>query len=301
MKHKVFLILIFINSLCYGLDRTDIGTATAQFLKLGPGAKPAAMGDSFTAVANDATAVYWNPAGLCDVKSTSVSLMHAAWFGNITNDWVSCACSAPAGTFGFGVQYLSYGSIEQTDYTGLSIGSFNPRDMAFTVSYSRNIAAVRFGISAKYISSTIENTATAFAADAGGIVKLYDDKLSLGIILQNAGTKMKFIDVENQLPTTLRFGLAYYAGKNLLVASDIDFPVDGEIGTGIGFEYRYLLSTGLALAGRAGYNSRAKDVNGLTGLTTGIGVELCSFGFDYAFVPFGDLGITQRISFSYKF
>ena len=70
-----------------GLVFADAGYSSANFLKIGMGARAAAMADSFTAVADDATAIYWNPAGLALVNGTSLSTTHGQWLQGVSNDF----------------------------------------------------------------------------------------------------------------------------------------------------------------------------------------------------------------------
>ena len=69
--------VFMLNDACANFKMSDSGTTTAQFLKLGVGARAIGMGEAYSAIADDPTAIYWNPAGLAAVSEHSVSLMHA--------------------------------------------------------------------------------------------------------------------------------------------------------------------------------------------------------------------------------
>lgn len=290
------------SGICFAASSNDAGTSTAQFLKLGVGARASAMGEAFVGMADDSTAIYWNPAGLCRIEGGSLSLMHAVWFEGITYDWASCAHKiGNLGVFGIGIQALSYGSITGTDTTGLEMSSFNPSDLAVSLSYGNSIKSLLVGVNVKYISSTITNTATAYAADIGLMYPLMNDRLWLGAALQNEGTKMKFINEEDPLPINVKLGGAYALSSNWKVALDANAPVDNDIYFGVGSEYKFKLSGSMSAAGRLGYNTITKDTGGLNGISAGAGFTYLSCSIDYAFVPYGDLGDTQRISVSFKF
>ena len=124
----IFIILLTCCNVSFAsFSKDDAGTSTAQFLKLGAGARASAMGDAFVGISDDATAVYWNPAGLNQIENKSVSLMHGFWFEEIFYDWVSYIHPVEdIGTFWLGVQYLSYGDILETDETGLEGSNFKP-------------------------------------------------------------------------------------------------------------------------------------------------------------------------------
>jgi long-subunit fatty acid transport protein len=282
------------------MSKNDVGTTTAQFLKLGAGARATALGDAFVGIADDATAVYWNPAGLNQIEKKSVSVMHAIWFEEIFYDWASYIQPTKIGTFGVGVQYLSYGKIKETDDTGLDIGNFKPSDIAGTISYARKVSDIMLGVNVKYISSKITKTATAFAGDIGGLYKLMKDRLSVGLAVSNLGTKMKFVDEKDSLPMAVKLGGAYKIKDNWIASLDVTAPNDNALIIGGGTEYNYKLNEKITIAGRTGYNTKTKDVGGLRGLTAGIGGTYLDYSLDYAFVPFGDLGDTHRVSFGMK-
>ena len=280
----------------------DTGTAGAQFLKLGSGARASAMGGAYAGVADDPSAVYWNPAGLNQLNEKSISVTHSIMFEDIYYDWVSCVKPLAGGSVvGIGVQYLSYGRIMETDSTGLDITNFRPNDLAVIGSYGFKIGDIMFGLNAKYISSKIKDTAVAYAADAGTMYKMSGGKLAFGLAVQNIGGKIKFKNEGDRLPLNIRAGGSYLIRENWIVSADANDPVDGKIYFCAGTEYRYGVAKDLVLAGRAGYNTSTQDTGGLNGVTGGIGVNFERYDIDYSFSPFGDLGNIHRISFGLKF
>ena len=295
------VVLMSVPGFC-AFSASDAGTSTAQFLKLGAGARAAGMGGAFAGMADDPTAIYWNPAGLNRMEGRSLSVMHAVWVENITYDWASYAQKVEnLGTFGAGIQYLNYGNITQTDATGLETGSFSPADLAVSLAYARKFKGVDLGVNVKYISSKITQTASAEAVDLGAMYPLMNERLWLGAAVQNMGTKMKFIDEEDPLPMNIKLGGAYAVRPNWKVALDVNAPVDDAVFVGLGTEYGYKINEKMNAEGRLGYNSQAKDTGGLNGISAGVGFTYLGYCIDYAFVPYGDLGNTQRISFSVKF
>ena len=284
----------------------DAGTSTAQFLKLGAGARATAMGNSSVGLSGDSTDIYWNPAGLNGVTGKgSLSVMNAAWFEGISYDWASFAMPYKNwGVFGVGVQYLSYGSIDQMDDTGLQTGSFSPTDMCVSLSYARKFKGIDLGANVKYVSLKILDTAAAYAVDLGAQYKaknLLNNKLTLGCAVQNMGTQIKFIDQSDPLPFNIKVGGAYEIKSNWLAVLDVNAPIDNAVFAGAGTEYVYRVKEKIDLIGRAGYNTENIQTGGMNGVTAGIGVRYAGYCLDYAFVPYGDLGNTQRISLSIGF
>jgi len=284
----------------------DAGTAAAQFLKLGAGARATAMGSSSAGLSGDSTDIYWNPAGLNAITGKgSLSVMNASWFEGISYDWASFAMPYKNwGVFGIAAQYLSYGSIDQLDTTGLQTGSFSPTDMCVSLSYARKFKGIDLGANVKYVSLKILDTAAAYAVDLGAQYKaknLLNNKLTLGCAVQNMGTQIKFIDQSDPLPFNIKVGGAYEIKSNWLAVLDVNAPIDNAVFAGAGTEYVYRVKEKIDLIGRAGYNTENIQTGGMNGVTAGIGVRYAGYCLDYAFVPYGDLGNTQRISLSIRF
>src|SRR5437016_158316 len=62
------------------------GTSSATFLRIGVGARAEGMGETFVAVANDPSAIYWNPAGLASLQRTEIAESHVEWPAQISYD-----------------------------------------------------------------------------------------------------------------------------------------------------------------------------------------------------------------------
>ena len=296
--------LFLCNAGFAAFTNADLGTTSAAFLKLGAGARPAGMGDCYAGVSDDSTAIYWNPAGLSQIsdRNGSLSVMHAVWFEDIYYDWASYALPIKSlGVIGIGVQYLSYGSLQQMDNTGLNTGSFSPTDLAVTASWARDIGGLALGLNLKYISSTIVNTATAYAADLGAMKKFLNDDLTIGCAAQNMGTALKYVKDQESLPFNMKVGGAYKLKSSWMALADINAPIDGPLYYGAGTEYVLNLKGSLDIALRAGYNTRNINTGGINGFTAGFGIKYREYSIDYAFVPYGDLGNTNRISLSVAF
>ena len=298
--------LFYITALCLTisgvshayLSQDDAGTSSALFLKSGAGARSAGMGDAFSAVTGDANSLYWNPAGLSKFNGVSISLMHALWFEDISYEWAALAFSSGGSAFGIGVQYLSYGEIPLTDETGLQTNTFSPTDMSITGAYSLALGNTHLGQSFKYISLKIVNSTYSFAGDFGLLqtIPMGSQKLEVAAVLQNVGPTVKFITDEYPLPQNVKFGLAYYPSNDLIIAADLNFPSDNVMYYGAGLEYGVKLAADSSIALRAGYNSRNISTGTLSGFTAGAGLKFKDYEVNYAFVPFGDLGNTHRIS-----
>ena len=278
----------------------DLGTATAQFLKLGPGARANGMGEAFTAAADDATAIYWNPAGLAKITRQEASFTHAQLFEDIRYEWASYARPTSMGIFAVGVQYLSYGDITARDTTGADNGTISPSDLCATLSYARHLLGVDAGASVKYISSQIQHKATAVAVDAGAQYAL-SPKIALGAVLQNMGSRMTYNNESDPLPFMIRTGAAYHLLENWALTGEAIMPSDSYAYFAAGTEYNQKVGGDIAVALRGGYNGVDKDLGGTKGFALGLGLKYADYAMDYAYTPFGDLGNTNRFSVGVKF
>ncbi len=284
------------------LSSDDVGSTTAQFLKLGIGAKSAGMGNAVTSVNNGTDAIYWNPANLIYIDKKELSFSHTIWFEDVNYEWLAFALpTTEYGVFGFGLQYVSYGTIDKIDNTNTSDGSFSPLDMALYLSYANSYDRLNFGLNLKYIYSKIEESASAIALDLGATYKFDNDKTSIGAALTNLGTSMKFNKESEDLPMLFKIGASHYLLDEWLVSLDLNFPKDNEIYFNFGTQYSIEIAENLDFAFRVGYEGRNKDIPGFNWINLGFGLEYLDYKFDYAFVPYGDIGMTHRFSFGIKF
>lgn len=294
----------FASALCLALvlavgwhaDCLAVGEAGAQFLKIGTGAKAQAMGGAFVALADDASAVYWNPAGLARQADASVMATYGMWFEDMGHHSFAVALPAGGAHWGALICYSPSGDIPKVDVDLAEVGEYDAYDMSGAVAYAGRLgSAVAYGVSAKLIQSKIEDeSATAYAADAGVIYEVGQiSGLRLGAAVQNVGTGLKFIKDEDPLPLTLRAGLAYSLGT-MTVAADVSRPSDNDASVHVGAEY--VMASVLAL--RAGFLTRPEMENAVT---FGLGVSWQRFTVAYAFVPFAEIEDTHHVSAGLSF
>ncbi len=278
------------------------GSSGANFLKIGLGGRAAALGDTYCALANDATAPYWNPAGLSIIKTMKLQTGYTIWLEDINHEFIGYAHPLKKGVIGINLIGLQVDDIdERTDDTEEPISTFNATDLAVICSYGLKITPeISLGGGVRYINEKIkDNTANGLGVDMGVIYKpeLLKD-LILGISLTNIGiTELNFIEEGDPLPTEVRIGGAYQLSPlPLNVGVDLSYPNDNDANIHIGVEY--LLNPIFAI--RLGYKSGPQDVG--SGLSAGIGVTYQYLKFDYAYAPYGDdLGDTHRISVGINF
>jgi len=283
------------------LRASDEGTAAAQILKLGAGSRPAAMGDAYAADSTDAEGLFYNPAGLAAIKGGEAYFTHSLLVESIGLSSLAAAVKTEKlGVIAAGAQYLTYGDIDSTNNNGEADGSYSPKDVVATLGWAQSFGKkLSLGAAVKYISLKISGTASAFAGDVGARWK--EGRLSLGAVYQNLGTKIKFNSESEKLPANLKAGAAYALKNGIKIMADANIPNDADVWFGGGAEWKFKASETVDLALRAGYTNRYKDTGGFNGLTTGVGVNLNgNLGFEYSFVPMGDLGTTHRLGIKYR-
>jgi hypothetical protein len=268
-----------------------VGETGAQFLKIGVGARACAMGEAFAAVADDPSALYWNPAGISQMNSVEITAMQNFWLLDMSYQYLAGTFPSHFGSFGAAIAYSSSGNIPKYENFEKK-GEYSAYDLAVNVAYAKNIGElISPGISLKFIQQKIEaEGASGFAVDLGLLYKAeFIQGMKLGFAVQNLGTKIKFIEQEEPLPFNVKGGIAYKTSP-LTLACDLNKPKDNDLRVNIGAEY--VIREILAL--RAGYNSA-------NSYSAGLGLTWRKLSFDYAFVPYKETDNSHRISVTVKF
>lgn len=307
MQNKAWLCM-FILAVTAGICEARVDTE-ARFLTFGVGARAMGLGEAFTAVADDSTAMYWNPAGLAYQSQKSATLMHNNLYPDIANDmyydgivYVYPVDSKTA--VGMGITYLHSGTHDITQFNPGTqkteiVGSFQTSDLAAFVSYAKRFDnGLSSGMNLKYISSKKYYIhATSYAADFGIMYQTPVEGLKLGAVLKDWGSKMQNVDhyQSDGMPTTFKAGAACQLNENVLLTGEVIKPLyDKFIGGAIGVET--VLTD--RFVGRVGYFSKEKDCHGLT---YGAGIMFDKWQLDFANFPTGALGKTNRVSVTRRF
>ena len=334
--NKFLLLLIgslFIVNI-YGQNK--VGTTAAPFLGIGAGPQAIGMGGAYTAVATDASALYWNPAGASRIGQTQVLIEHTSYLLGTSYDYFAGIVALDENNvIGLSVTDLNYGSedvttVQNPDGTG---EKWSAMDLAVGLSYARNLTD-RFSIggTAKMIRQTIwRESATGWALDAGVLYITPFNDLKIGMEIANFGTDMqmtgqdlyvtydpakslagnnKSIPAEYYtdsypLPLLFRIGLAMdvlHTQDNVItVAVDALHPSDNNQSVNIGAQYAW----NKMVYARVGYKSLGIP-NSQEGLTFGFGLgyELTynlNLRVDYAYEAYGLLQNIQKFSLSLSF
>lgn len=298
------------------------GTSAATFLQLGFGARPIGFAEAFTPVANDVSALYYNPAGLAypginDEKSSAGAYEILASQSLLIEDVRMTQIGLVNRPFGLSVTHLSLGGIEQrTTETIAPEATVGASGLAVGASYARKIGVVGFGVTGKYIRESIASySADSFALDLGALYRFESRPVSVGLDLANMGAPIRYVDQSYALPMIVRLGAAYGLTKDFphALVLQLDKPFGEGVNARLGFEYRGFGPIAL----RAGYRTYSgaqrsaalgKSLGSTTsaladfyGMTLGAGLRTAYGDLDYALVPSGELGTAHRMSYSFNF
>lgn len=278
------------------------GETTATFLTLGVGGRPSAMGEAYAGLAEGVNALAYNPAGVANLDAAEVSAMHAEWLQGLRYEYVAFAYPLSWGTLGGAVRALTAGGFElRTDPDNPSEepeGTFGATDIAVDVSYAYALNGVlAVGANAKVISQKIHNVSATGVAGDVGLYWVPLASLSAGVAARNLGPPITFEEESSPLPMTAEVGLGYRLFNRMLVLGGaVEKPFKDDLLYKGGVEY----SPFEFISGRVGY-LYGLDTQGNTGLTSGLGVNVAGFSFDFAVAPYGGLGTTYRAGFTYAF
>jgi long-subunit fatty acid transport protein len=316
-------------------DVSKKGTTAAPFLSISQGARAAAMGSAFVAVADDWSSLYWNPAGIASLGN-GVVFDHTRWIADIQYNFVGGTVQmGDLGTLGLSLTSSSVGemrvtTITEPDGTG---ETFDVADVAVGVAYGIRLTDnFAIGFNPKFIYQRIwKMSASAFALDVGVRYSTPFDGVVLGMAISNFGEKMQMsgtnalvlydadqastgnngriaAELETErwsLPLNFRVGVAYTPSlgeiHKVILAVDAMHPSDDYESVNIGMEYTFDNFVSL----RGGYKSLFLT-DSEESFTLGFGVRQHLVGnitlmADYCYADFGRLTNVHKITVGMSF
>ncbi len=311
------------------------GTTAAPFLTLSEGSRAIAMGSAQVAAVNDASALFWNPGAIPNLKSNEAFFGYTHWLLSTNVSFAAAVFQQPGvGYWGLAAIVLDYGdmlntTIDQPEGTGLT---FTAQDISLSMIFSRALTD-RFSLGGglKFINQIIwHENARSLAFDLGTLYRTPFHDLTLGFSITNFGLPMRmsgsdlehFYDLEPglygnngkivselktdkfNLPLLFRAGVsvAVISSPSLtwVVAADALHPNDNDeslnVGTEVQFNGRFFL--------RAGYQGLfLSDFEGGVAYGAGINFPLGrgKLKIDYAYQQYGRLNDVQAFSLSLGF
>ncbi|MBH10927.1 MAG: hypothetical protein CMG74_11370 [Candidatus Marinimicrobia bacterium] len=319
----------------YSSEIYNRGSSSSAFLEIGVGARATALGNAYTAVSDDPTTMFWNPAGLSWVDGLQISFNHADWLASTDFENVSLAVPIKVNhTLGIYFTYLNYvqdqkvRTITQPEGTG---EYYAASDFSLGTTYSGKLGKrFSFGFTWKYIRQEIwHEIADGYALDVGIHYKTKYDGLVLGSSISNFGSEMRLngrdltraydadqLNYSNDklnvllktesfpLPLIIRSGLSYskvFSSKSsILLLMDLLHPTNDSESINLGFECTILDIIAL----RTGYHSLF-NTETVAGATFGIGIKsskniFLPFDLDYSYSDWGILQMVHRFSIGFS-
>ena len=275
------------------------GTTAMAFLKIGAGARYAALGDAGAALADDAFAVYWNPARLSEILGRhSLGFQHNAWIAGTAVDEIYYALRWGRHRFGLSSRLLLTDDIPMRGEipTEEPVAYFKAYDFFAGVSYAfvpnRYLAA---GLSYRRLYEKIYlDAAYGHSLQAGLEVNLVPPEISFSATADNIGTRINYGPYYNKQPTTFSLGGCWrlpwnYKQLRPTLAAVSAKPIDDNWQLRVGAEVVWRRILALRLGYKAGHSTE--------GFGGGLGLSYRLYSIDYAFVPHRyDLGTSHRLS-----
>jgi len=290
---NMVLLSLIVASIGFGQE-AETGGRAGSFLQSGVGVRAVGMGAAFSAVADDGSTLFWNPAGLTQLESMEFTFMHSVMFEDRTKSYASVSVPFDKFTISAGWFGLQVGNIQERDETGQLIGHFNDSENVFMVGggvpiLSNYTIDLHLGVTGKYFYHSLYNySAQGFGADVG-VLAMFRTHISLlnrigfAAVIQNYSSQIKWnteSGYQATIPVRYRAGTMFH-----LRAIPVKLSVEAEsnlLETDFfqPYDFRYGVEYDMdVLALRAGYNQGQ--------LTAGIGFDIplssMDIGTDYAY------------------
>jgi hypothetical protein len=302
----IFFGVFSLFAVCYSLFAGE--KTGASFLKIDPGARPAALGGAFTGIADDVYALHYNPGGLGLLPRRELSATHAQWLLDSQYDFIGYAHPLAAGTVALGATRLTHQRLEGRAADRTRLTGFPAADTAISLGFGRSAGGLlpggrtHTGMAVKYIENRIaSDSAATFAFDLGAVHRFDAKPAGVGLALLNAGPRLKYLEQADPLPLTVSAGASYRFMEPLSLSMELRHePHEGRSGVGFGTEYEAFSLISL----RAGYALPALALrrdSGFGEFGGGFGLRFGRYRMDYSFTPFGVLGNAQRLSLEARF
>ncbi len=323
MKKIIFIVIILPLNVMFAqlfptLGGQRAGISGVQFLKIGVGARASAMGESFVAIANDASSLYWNPAGIVQAKNNQLLISHNSWVADINHEFVG------------GIYHLS-----KTDAVGISFTALHMEDMPVTteflpfgtgeffsfgdiavgISYSRQMTdKFSFGATVRYIEETLDKLKMrGVVIDLGTLYWTGLGSTRFAVAITNFGNelspdgkvvlwgKREKSDWQSFSPPTMfRLGFAFEPYQNdfnrITTSVQLNHPNDNSENVTMGMEYAWKEIFFL----RGGYKFNVDEQNFSVGTGVSLPLGIAQVNFDYAYSNFTRLGSAHRFSLTLR-
>lgn len=302
---------------------SNAGTAAYTFLKIGTGAKSQGMGGAFVGLADDPTALYYNPAGLtaqgehsqvydepeyAPIFTTPRNRFTASYINYLVDfqyGFIGYIRQLDTSTaVGISASYQNYGTFNRLDRDGANLGTFGASDIAIGLTYSKRLMP-RFsaGLTGKFIYEKVDTySSNGLAVDLGLMYLINDEGTTrTGLAVTNLGAQLSGLTEthKDKLPTRIAAGISHQlVGLPFIFSGEAGKPFDNDFYFAVGAE----LISFKPFFVRIGWNSQGQDYkvgaddDVFAGFAGGFGVTYKSYQVDYSYSSYADLGAVHRVS-----
>jgi len=302
------------SQLIPNLGGQRVGTSSLQFLKIGNGARGTGMGETFVAVSDDISALFWNPAGLVLFEENGVTFSHTMWFVDTQLQFFGGVYHF-GGSNAIGLSVVSLRTDDMKVTTEVQPNGtgefFRFSDIAIGLSYARQMTdQFSFGATVKYVEETLgELKMRGVIGDLGTFYRTGLGTTRFAVLISNFGGQVSPTGSVNLIggsvadsfqkfppPTLFKIGFAMeplLTSTNRLTTSiQLNSPNDNSENVNVGFEYAYKEMLFL----RVGYKFNVDAENFSLGAGLKIPISFAKANLDYSIANYRDLGFAQRFS-----
>ena len=300
---------------------SNAGTSAYTFLKIGTGAKSQALAGAFVGLADDETALYYNPAGLTaagennEIYDDLLDKPSETRKNNrFTASYINYLLDFQYGFIGYvrnfnektsagiSIAYQNYGTFNKLNSIGDKTGTFGASDVAVGLTYSKAIRrGWSIGATGKFIYEKIDiYSSNGLGLDLGAMYAA-GNHTRVGLALTNFGAQLSGLTETHKdpLPTKAALGMSHQLqGLPLVFSSEVGKPFDNDFYLSLGMEIvslrPFFLRVGWSTTGRDYRIGTDSDI--MAGFAGGFGCSYLDYTIDYSYSSYADLGNVHRVT-----
>ncbi len=297
-RRRFIYLFVLLGTACVFAQTENASTGLA-FLKLGVGGRAIGMGEAYSALSEDASGMYYNPAGIAFSPDDQVTVTHKQWVFGTTSEYLGATVHSRDFTFGFGLNSTNVDGIEIRQEPGPAEGTFGVHDLAVSAGAGWRIdTSLSIGLTAKFLYQKIYVDESDGAAVDFGARYQVDQHFAVGAAVSNIGSMSNLLYEPIVLPAGARLGGSFQSSVSdnfaFTLASDFlrTFKDNGSR-VDVGSELAYNSFLAFRVGYQFGYDAK--------GFSAGFGVRYGLVQLDYAYVPFLDqLGDTHTFALTFS-
>lgn len=310
-KAQIVIIFVLTCSIIFAVNK-DAGTTGFQFMNMSYSARALGLSNAYTALSDDADAVYFNPAGITQPENKQIKSNYINYLDGMNGGSVSIVI--PQEEFvnlAFFAKYLNSGDITKTEVLSkeayVETGNFSASNFIVGACFAKKINPnLDLGLTFKYNLEQLDDaSASAIAFDVGILHQTNNPKLMIGAVIKNLGKQLSYfseVKYDEGLPTEATLGARYTFNDKIKALLDLNQPFDNDLFANIGVEYNVIQTLCL----RAGFDTRSANYRAggdneiFSGISAGFGIKYKNYGVDYGVSSKGDLGWNNQLSLNIR-